>query len=97
MDRVKADTSVDAETKYLKTLLLKLNEKYSGDIGLFNIYFLNHVNLQVRFLRFISVLFCKILLSQVKRCFYEQIYLMLIYLGTVLNAWHAQTMSYELD
>ena len=49
MDRVKADTSEDAETKYLKTLLLTLNEKYSGDIGLFNIYFLNHVNLQVSF------------------------------------------------
>ena len=55
MDRVKADTSVDAETKYLKTLLLKLNEKYSGDIGLFNIYFLNHVNLQVS-LEIISIL-----------------------------------------
>ena len=49
VDRVKADTSEDAETKYLKTLLLTLNEKYSGDIGLFNIYFLNHVNLQVSF------------------------------------------------
>ena len=58
MDRVKADTSADAETKYLKTLLLKLNEKYSGDIGLFNIYFLNHVNLQVS-LEIISILALK--------------------------------------
>lgn len=46
VDRVTADTSADAEAKYLKTLLLKLNVKYSGDIGLFNIYFLNHVNLK---------------------------------------------------
>ena len=91
MDRVKADTSEDAETKYLKTLLLKLNEKYSGDIGLFNIYFLNHVNLQVG-------LICmppeyKQKFSQAKQCFFEQIYLMLIYQGIVLNAWLALTMS----
>lgn len=46
VERAKSDSSDDAEGKYLKSLLLTLNEKYSGDIGLFNIYFLNHVKLQ---------------------------------------------------
>merc|ERR1711970_69005 len=46
VSRVQADSSADTETKYLKSLLLTLNEKYAGDVGLFNIYFLNHVNLE---------------------------------------------------
>jgi len=46
VSRVQADKSADTEEKYLKSLLLTLNEKYAGDVGLFNIYFLNYVNLE---------------------------------------------------
>merc|ERR1711953_182887 len=44
--RMKTNSDSDADSKYLKSLLLTLNEKYSGDVGLFNIYFLNYVVLQ---------------------------------------------------
>ena len=41
----------DADSKYLKLLLLTLNQKYAGDVGLFNIYFLNYVVLQVTLIK----------------------------------------------
>lgn len=42
LDRLSAMTSQDGST-FMKELLLRLNSQFSGDVGCFCIYFLNHM------------------------------------------------------
>ena len=89
---MKTNSDSDADSKYLKSLLLTLNEKYSGDVGLFNIYFLNYVVLQVLFCNLF--IYWILLFSPAKQCFCEQICPTRTYRVIVSNVWPAQIMLF---